>query len=55
MEASVETKKALVAYVPAEVTTAQIEAAIEELGFGCELESELDPVPPGDDLDAKGQ
>ena len=40
VEASVEEKKAVVTYVPTKVTTEQIEAAIEELGFGCELESE---------------
>ena len=37
MEVSLEQKKAVVTYVPAKVTTEQIEAAIEGLGFGCEL------------------
>ncbi len=42
VEASLEKKKAVVTYVPTKVTTEQIKAAIEELGFGCELESEPD-------------
>ncbi len=38
MEASVEEKKAVVTYAPTKVTTEQIEAAIEDLGFDCELQ-----------------
>ena len=37
MEASVEEKSAVVVHSPAKVTTDQIEATIEELGYECEL------------------
>ena len=42
VEASAEKKKAVLTSVPTKVTTEQIEAVIEELGFSCELESEPD-------------
>ena len=42
MEASVEDKTAVVTYAPTRVTTEQIEAAIEDLGYDCEL-LESDP------------
>ena len=43
VRASYEKKEAVVTYSPAKVTTEQIEAVVEELGFGCKLrESEPD-------------
>ena len=42
MEASVKDKTAIVTYAPTKVTTKQIEAAIEDLGYDCEL-LESDP------------
>ena len=38
MEASLEKKNAVVTYSSAKVTTEQIEATIEELGFECQLQ-----------------
>ena len=40
MKVSLEEKKAVVTYLPSKVTTEQIETAIEDLGFGCELVEE---------------
>ena len=37
MKASLEKKNAVVTHLPAKVTTDQIKAAIEKMGFGCEL------------------
>ena len=45
VRASYEKKKAVVTYLPARVTTEQIEAVIEELGFGCKL---LESEPSGE-------
>ena len=42
MEASAEEERAIVTHDPAKVTSEQIVATIEELGFECELQSEPD-------------
>ncbi len=43
VRASYAKKEAVVTYLPAKVTTEQIEAVVEGLGFGCKLqESESD-------------
>ena len=38
VKASLAKKNAVVTHLPAKVTTEQIKAAIEGLGFGCELQ-----------------
>lgn len=40
MEASWEEKQAVVVHDPNRISAKQIIAAIEELGYGCELQSE---------------